>query len=90
MSAEQATCIFVCITEERNKISAATEGIVKYSLKLKISHCVIKNKNKVPGPNSQNKCGQELVHVHVRGLGFKFVDFLCKRLDVCHTEIKMR
>ena len=25
----------------------------------------------------------------IRGLGFKFVDFLCKRSDVCHTEIKM-
>ena len=27
--------------------------------------------------------------VHIRGLGFKFVDFLCKRSEVCHTEIKM-
>ena len=25
----------------------------------------------------------------VRGLGFKFVDFLYKSSDVCHTEIKM-
>ena len=25
----------------------------------------------------------------VRGLGFKFVDFLGKRSDVCHTDIKM-
>ena len=23
------------------------------------------------------------------GLGFKFVDFLCKRSDICHTEIEM-
>ena len=27
--------------------------------------------------------------VCVRGLGFKFVDFLYKSSDVCHTEIKM-
>ena len=26
---------------------------------------------------------------YLRGLGFKLVDFLCKRSDVCHTEIKM-
>ena len=25
----------------------------------------------------------------IRGLGFKFVDFLYKSSDVCHTEIKM-
>ena len=25
----------------------------------------------------------------IRGLGFKFVDLLCKRSNVCHTEIKM-
>ena len=28
-------------------------------------------------------------HFYIRGLGFKFVDFLCKRPNVCHTEIKM-
>ena len=26
---------------------------------------------------------------NIRGLGFKFVDFLYKNSDVCHTEIKM-
>ena len=30
------------------------------------------------------------VHLgQLRGLGFKFVDFLYKSSDVCHTEIKM-
>ena len=28
-------------------------------------------------------------YMYVRGLGFKFVDFLNKSSDVCHTEIKM-
>ena len=31
------------------------------------------------------KWGQQ----YIRGLGFKFVDFLNKSSDVCHTEIKM-
>ena len=26
---------------------------------------------------------------YIRGLGFKFVDFLYKSSDVCHAEIKM-
>ena len=30
-----------------------------------------------------------LLIITIRGLGFKFVDFLCKRSNVCHTEIKM-
>ena len=29
------------------------------------------------------------VNLNIRGLGFKFVDFLYKSLDVCPTEIKM-
>ena len=28
--------------------------------------------------------------IYVRGLGFKFVDFLCKISDICHTEIEMQ
>ena len=27
--------------------------------------------------------------LYIRGLGFKFVDFLYKSSDVCHIEIKM-
>ena len=30
-----------------------------------------------------------VTYVHIRGLGFKFVDFLYKSSDVCPTEIKM-
>ena len=30
-----------------------------------------------------------LLAPYVRGLGFKFVDFLYKSSDVCHTEIKV-
>ena len=28
--------------------------------------------------------------LYIRGLGFKFVDFLCKRSDVRHTEIELQ
>ena len=36
--------------------------------------------------NLISKSDQDGRHAHIRGLGFKFVDFLSKRSDVCHTE----
>ena len=36
-----------------------------------------------------NKSNLICIVLHIRGLGFKFVDFLNKSSDVCHTEIKM-
>ena len=39
-------------------------------------------------PETKNS-HEEVCAMHIRGLGFKFVDILCKRSNVCHTEIKM-
>ena len=57
-----------------------TTYCISLVISLVITSCIYE------GPSeSSNNC-----HVnHIRGLGFKFVDFLCKRSDVCHTEIEM-
>ena len=48
---------------------------------------VICNNHTVPGTYSALS---DVAHdCHIRGLGFKFVDFLYKSSDVCYTEIKM-
>ena len=38
--------------------------------------------------SNSGPCSMHIIQ-GVRGLGFKFVDFLYKSSDVCHTEIKM-
>ena len=35
------------------------------------------------------KARPHYLYFNIRGLGFKFVDFLYKRSDVCHTEMEM-